>query len=196
MKLFLMLSALTVTLHTSKIYINPQGVPEVGMSACTGVFVSPNTILTAQHCVENSRGHQWIKTDDGKSYAVDIVRTDAYRDLALLSVPKITSHKFAKIGKQAFITEDVYTVNSGDDIPGTWGLGVVKNVMVWDTDTSTMIMHSIAILAGASGSGLFDRKGQLIGINTRAKAAISLAVNTADIKCFLANTCDNGIKAN
>lgn len=190
MKLFLLLSALTVTLHTSKVFHSPLGQEEIGMSSCTGVFISPNRVLTAEHCVEHSRGHQWIRTNDNKSYEAKIVRTDPLRDLALLYIPRIQPHKYATLGAAAYVTEPVYTVNSGEDIPGTYGEGVVKNVMIWDKDYPAMIMHSIAILAGASGSGLFDRKGHLVGINTRARAAISLAVNTSDIECFLANTCD------
>lgn len=190
MKLFLLLYSLTVTLHTSKIHRAFTGQEEIGMSACTGVFVAPDVILTAQHCVEDSRGKQWIKTNDDKSYEARIIRTDRFRDLALLYIPYIQPHKYVTLGKQAYVTEPVYTVNSGADFPGTYGEGIVKNIVALDDTTSPMIMHSAAILGGASGSGLFNRKGQLIGINVRAKSAISMAVNTSDVKCFLEGSCD------
>lgn len=192
MKLFLLMSLYTVTLHTSKLYRNQQGEEEIGMSACTGVFVSPDTLLTAGHCLKNNRNHQWIKTDDGKSFAAEIVMIDADDDIALIRV-KGLCHRYAKVGKQVQPTDKVYTVNSGEDNAGTYGEGVVENIVDVPELKQPGILHSIAIFHGASGSGIFNAKGELVGINDMTSGALSWAVNTTTIKQFL-NV--NGIKTN
>lgn len=184
MKLFLWMSLVTVSLHTSQIYVNKQGVPEIGMSACTAEFVRPDTLITAAHCLENNRGHQWIKTNEGKSFAVNIVAIDFEEDIALLQTPGL-KHAYCLLGAQVKPTDKVYTVNSGEDLQGTYGEGVVENIVKIDELPSPGILHNIAIFQGASGSGLFDRKGRLVGINDMKQGALSWAINTATIERFL-----------
>jgi serine protease Do len=184
MKLFLLLSMLTVTLHIKETYINPKGMPAIGMTACTGVFVSPNTILTAGHCVETSIGQQWARLNNGKVFTADVLAVDKKEDLALLYVhgPK---HPYVRLGKPVHQADKVYTVNSGQDNQDTYGEGVVENIITLDELASPGIMHSIAIFQGASGSGLFNGKGQLVGINVLKQGAIGWAVNTSTIEKFL-----------
>lgn len=190
MKLFLLLCSLTVTIHTSKVYKNHLGEDEIGLSTCTGVFISDNEILTAGHCSEHSRGYQWVLTHEGVSYPAEIIKIDSYRDLALLRVPKIKRHRHTQIKKEAYKTEDVYSVNSGKDFIETYAKGVVQNFVSIDESLPDMTLHSAAILPGASGSGLFDEKGNLVGINTRAAGPFSMAVTTKDILYFMAHLND------
>lgn len=184
MKLFILLSLVTCTLHIKERYINHKGKLQTGISACTGVFVGPNTVLTAAHCVRESTGYQWAKTNDGKVFDVSIIARNPDEDLALLRV-NIKPHPYVSLGREVQKTDHVYTVNSGQDLQDTYGEGVVENIVSLEEIHSPGILHSIAIFGGASGSGLFNRKGKLVGINILKQGAVSFAVNIPAIATFL-----------
>jgi serine protease Do len=190
MKLYLMLCLMTVTVKVSSEYRNLSGKKEKSLDTCTGVFVSENEVLTADHCVKDSTGKQWIKNKKGQSFTAIVERRDSVHDLALLKV-YIKNKNFAHLGKQPEITDKVYSVNSGNDLTYTWDEGVVENIMMYEeTDPSPIILSSFHIMPGASGGGLFNSKGELVGINVATILGGSLAVNTPDIRTFLAKLDD------
>jgi len=183
--LYTALSLITVTVNTSVSspqLLNPDN---YDLATCSGVFVSPSEILTAGHCVKHSRGHQWIKTDEGISYAVTIERTDFIKDLALLKVTKPLNHKYAVLGEPIKITESVFTVNSGQGYDHTFNSGIVNNLIIEEETDILTILHNAQIMPGASGSGLFNAKGELVGINVAMLKTFSEAVDIYEIKSFL-----------
>ncbi len=179
--IFVALSLVTVTLHVSTPIPSARWPNRYGLNTCTGVFVSPNEILTAGHC----RGHQWVKTEEGESLAVTIEKKDLRRDLALLKVIKPISHAFALLGNPSKISDSVYTVNSGDAYDHTYNTGIVNNVILDDDNAILTILHNASIMPGASGSGLFNSSGELIGINVATIKSFSCAVDLYEIKSFL-----------
>lgn len=181
MKLYLALLLVTATLRVSKNYENG----EPGLSTCSGVFVSDDEFLTARHCLRDSRGHQWVKTPQGQTYSAEIETISKESDLALLYIPNLEKHPYVKLGRPAKITEKIYTVNAGQRLENTYNEGVVCNKIEIFEDEPPMLMHNAAIMGGASGSGVFNKKGQLVGINTRASGEFSLAVDVVDIMNFL-----------
>lgn len=184
MKLFLLMSLLTCTIHIQEKHHNKQGKLVDDTAVCTGVFVAPQTVLTAGHCLSKSTGHQWVRENDGKIWDASILAVNPNEDLALLHV-RGKPHPYVCIGKAVYKTQKVYTVNSGQDYQDTYGEGVVENIVPSEEIASPGIIHSIAIFGGASGSGLFNRKGQLVGINIMKQGAISWAVNTSTLVKFL-----------
>jgi len=163
----------------------PSGKSEKGMSGCTGVFVSPYDILTAQHCVEGSIGKQWIKRNDGKILSAKIIAEDKIEDLALLHVDKPSAY-YTHLGEEPFITDEVFTVNSGESLEKTFGKGIVANITkIDDMDHTPSILSTIVIFHGASGSGLFNSNGDLIGLNVAIFKGQSIAVDTPVIYNFL-----------
>ncbi len=183
MNLYLALAAITVTVHTSVPSPTHQNPHRYGLTTCTGVFVGPDEILTAGHCVSESRGHQWIKTFDNKSISVTIKKLDKHKDLALLKVTKPINHAYTSLGNPVIRGDAVYTVNSGGEFERTYNTGMVNNLI---TEESTLtILHSALMMFGASGSGLFNSQCQIVGINVANVQNFSEAVDVREIKAFL-----------
>lgn len=177
------LCLVSVVLHVSVPYPSPKNPHGYGLDACSGVFVSPNEILTAEHCIEESRGYQWIRTNENKVYSVSIERKDKEKDLALLLVNKPINHNFAVLGSPVNVADYVYTVNNGDDFPKTYNYGIVNNI-IYDEGVLELI-HSATIMPGASGSGLFSFDGKLIGLNVARIYGLNEAVDYYEIEAFL-----------
>lgn len=156
--------------------------------SCTAVYISPNRAMTAGHCVENAiKGKMWVRTDEGKSFPVRVLRANQKHDLALLAVDGSPHKKYARLAKTPLKKGDkVYLWSSQDDSPGTYNEGIVAN-FIWnkDQDDMPLIIHTAAILPGASGSGLFNRRGELVGINNMRQGAISSAVDILAVRHLL-----------
>lgn len=184
MKLYLLLSLMSCTLHITKKERSILGVVHTEFYSCSGVFVSPTTILTADHCVERA-DKQWVKTANNKSFTATVLKHDKKTDLALISID-VPYYPYAFLGEPPEIADHVYTVNSGDGFEKTYSEGVVENIVLYnEDDTAESIWSTVPIRMGASGSGLFNKDGKLIGINVAKVEEGSLAVKTQDIKKFL-----------
>lgn len=195
-KLIAMMASVTITIHAKTVdhslsfesllgIIGPQK-PKVVFISCTGVYVAPNTVLTANHCVEDLwKDSLWIK-DGNKTYSAKPVFTNKKRDLALLRVaaPK---HEYTTLGDPLDISDWAYSVNSGYDMIGTFTQGYIENI-VNDEDTNELqYVTSLGIAQGASGGGMFNRNGELVGImvQTLRNAPISFAMETSVVQAFL-----------
>ena len=134
-----------------------------------GVIIKPNIVATNCHVVDDGRivvykSHN-RRTDKSKRYRATIRRRDDKNDFCLLDVSglfgvpaDVRRYDTLRIG------ESVYGIGApqGLDLSLTSGLisqkRTEKGVRKIQTDT--------AISPGSSGGGLFDRKGNLIGIMT------------------------------
>lgn len=183
--LYAYLCMISVTLHVSVNSPTPKDPKAYDLIGCSGVFISPNEVLTAGHCLSHSRGHQWVKLNDGNSYLAVIEKVDVMKDLGLLKIPKLAAHEYVTFGSPVHVTDKICTVNSGDGYEKTYNEGFVNN-LIDEEDTNTLtILHSATIFHGASGSGLFDNRGRLVGINVETIQSLVGAVDLTEINQFL-----------
>lgn len=180
------LSIVTLTLHCRFTTKLPTGKEYTGLSTCTAVYITPNEALTAGHCIEGTTiGHKWARTSDGKSFRVKVLWRDFARDLALLYVSG-PPHKYVILADNPQKSDKVYVLSSEEGFIGSYNEGIVSNIIADpDLNMTAMIVHTAAIRHGASGSGLFNSKGALVGINTKTMGPLSEAVDAVTIRLFL-----------
>lgn len=178
--LLALMTALTLTIHVRTISDE-----HAVLNTCTAVFVGPQTVLTAAHCIHGGEGMKgWGKDSKNKSFTLTLEAIDVNKDLALLHV-KGPVHPYARLGTSVGRTDRIYTLNSGEDMIQTYAEGVVANLVLDPITSVPLIVHTAPILPGASGSGLFDKRGRLVGINVMTQKVFSLAVDLVTVHHFL-----------
>lgn len=144
---------------------------------CSGVWVGPAEILTANHCTADfDVGDQvaYVTRDDLLVESADEVATirfgklvarDVAHDLALLRVVLAPSHESAGVGTPE-VGEAVQTMGHPLGLWWSYSQGVVASIRVvdWDDGPMWVVQSTAPISPGNSGGGLFDDAGNLLGI--------------------------------
>jgi hypothetical protein len=137
-----------------------DGVREIG----SGVAMGSERVVTNCHVVREAGNIRVMQR--GRAWAATMTAGDEYRDLCFLTVPgypakapDIAAPDRARVGTPA-----VAVGYSG----GRFNVsrGQVKGLFTCACDGGRVIQTSAAFDPGASGGGLFDDEGQLIGILT------------------------------
>ena len=202
-KLIALMASVTITIHAKQIDTRPSledlfniivgttttklpEKPRIMTISCTGVYVAPKTVLTANHCIEDLyKDNLWIK-DGKKNYSGTVLFTSKGRDLALIHVAG-PNHAYATLGDPVDMSDSVYSYNSGYDMIGTFNQGYIENILP-DYETNEMqYVTSLGIAQGASGGGMFNKDGELIGIMVAVlkDAPVSFAMETTVVEAFL-----------
>lgn len=161
-------------------------------ASCSGVWVSPTTILTALHCIGGETVVAYIVREDvlpkgsdrevdefvpriALTYAIDLVH-----DLALLRAQgKAPAHGIAHT-RRGTVEQGMFTQAMGMPLGRyfTYATGFVSAVRVIDfgAGDTTYVQTTAPTSAGCSGSGLFDVYGDLIGV-AHAVSPLGQAIN-------------------
>lgn len=131
----------------------------------TGVVVDSGKVLTNCHTFNKVNSTPWISQGE-EIYHINGVQVDRHHDLCLLLTDKLPI-KPALISSSLDLKKGQALVSighsSGMPAPVT-SVGVVKSL--YPMDDAYIIRTNARFALGASGSGLFDEEGKLIGINT------------------------------
>jgi S1-C subfamily serine protease len=158
--------------------------------ACSGVWVSQNKFLTAQHCVsEQEPGHF-------EAYAVQdlvmrpgaLVASDEDRDLALVEAFEApTPHGIAHTSSGAILV-GAKTHAMGHPLGLWWSYSSGEVSRLFSDHGVRYLQTIVPVAPGMSGGGLFDDQGHLIGIvnsySSRAPA-FSYVIHRDEIDAFL-----------
>ena len=147
----------------------------------SGVAVSEDTLLTNCHILEDQNEFYVMKQE----LVIDAILTfaDVPSDKCMLFTP---THKLAPIKgirplSSLRIGEPVYTIGSPRGMENTLGQGVISGIR--DEMGLRLIQTTAEISLGSSGGGLFDQKGNLIGITTfllKESQGLNFALSAAD----------------
>lgn len=140
-----------------------------GRELGSGVVIGPQQVVTNCHVLRDART---IRVSRGaETWAATAGAGDAYRDLCFLSVPghpgeapRLAEADNARVGTRVFAV----------GYPGgsfAVSAGGVKGLFTCACDGGRVIQTSAQFDPGASGGGLFDETGRLLGILTYKSAA-------------------------
>lgn len=135
-----------------------------GMSYGSGVVVGKDEVITNCHVLRATK-QPWVAHGED-SYPITTVKADTWHDLCLVTTDNLPLNP-VKIGSSLSLTrgQEVAGIGHSNGVPAPLtSTGVVKGL--YDDDSGRVIRTNAKFMLGASGSGLFDMDGNLIGINT------------------------------
>jgi hypothetical protein len=135
-----------------------------GMAYGSGVVIDTDKVITNCHVLRTTK-KPWVSRGED-SYEITSVKADTWHDLCLVTTDGLPT-KAAKIGKSVTLKrgQEVAGIghSSGSPAPLT-SQGSVNGL--YAGNPGKVIRTNAKFLMGASGSGLFDLDGYLVGINT------------------------------
>lgn len=148
-----------------------------GLAYGSGVVVADNQVITNCHVLRATK-QPWVSRGED-TYAINSVKADAWHDLCLVSTQPMP-FKPAKLGSSNTLKrgQEVTGIGHSNGVPAPLtSRGNVKGL--YKDGTGNVIRTSAKFMMGASGSGLFDMDGKLVGINTFKTAGIGGAIHFA-----------------
>jgi serine protease Do len=135
-----------------------------GYSLGTGVVVAPRKVVTNCHVTREAARISVLW--GGLRYGVRAQNVDAQRDLCVLHVPRLDVAAAPFAPAQTKARAGQLTLAAG--FVGGQGLQVAQGevVALHDFDGGRVIQTTTAFTSGASGGGLFNAQGELLGILT------------------------------
>lgn len=135
-----------------------------GMAYGSGVVVAENTVVTNCHVMRATK-QPWISRGED-SYPITTVRADTWHDLCLVTSNNMP-FKAVQRGNSLTLVhgQEITAMGHSNGVPAPLtSVGDIQGL--YPTPSGNMIRSGAKFRMGASGSGLFDMEGKLIGINT------------------------------
>jgi S1-C subfamily serine protease len=139
-------------------------------------YLNQYYIVTNNHVVDGV-SNLTATFSDGDSYPVKVVGTDAYSDLAVVSVPSAPDREFVPLllvsSDNVVVGQPVVVIGNPYGLSGSMTFGIVSQLgrTIQEATTngfsiSDIIQFSAPINPGNSGGPLLDEDGDVIGITT------------------------------
>ena len=130
----------------------------------SAVVIAKNQLVTNCHVIANANSINVV--NNGAPHAASAIKADWYHDLCILKVDNLSA-PIAKIGssKNLKYEQSVFTIGYPSFIAKPVSTyGVVKGL--YPMDNSVVIRTTSTFGLGASGGGMFDDAGNLVGVIT------------------------------
>lgn len=133
----------------------------------SGVLSGPETVLTAWHvvkCPPRSVRIVWVVTPDEVKHWAQLGAGDPSHDVARLVVSDLTASKLEIVSPLVGDTVCIATAHPQRQL----SCGVVYAISSFKTTTNGTVdvWHSARTIPGNSGAGVYNRRGQLVGLAT------------------------------
>ncbi|GGG88717.1 stalk domain-containing protein [Paenibacillus radicis (ex Gao et al. 2016)] len=174
---------LTTEISTKKITeINDSKVAMVIMDTAQGSAVSlgDGVFVTNYHVIEGQKNGYLLDIKGNKYPIGGVISANKAADLALIKLSsKTTAWSSGEIGnpKELVKGDKVVAIGSPKGIQNTVSEGVISNIIT--TAGVGYIQISVPIDHGSSGGGLFNDKGQLVGITSMGRDDSNANLNYA-----------------
>jgi len=135
-----------------------------GLAYGSGVVVGENKVITNCHIFRTTK-RPWIARGED-TYEITEVQADRWHDLCLVKGTKLPFSP-APIGNLQDVkrNQEVLSIGHSNGVPNPLtSAGAIKST--YDFEGGRVIKSNAKFLMGASGSGIFDLQGNLLGINT------------------------------
>lgn len=174
----------------------------ISKGAGSGVIITADGyIVTNDHVVENASTIK-VRLKDGTEYDAALIGTDAKTDIALLKIAanNLQPAIFGDSGSLA-VGESVIAVgNPLGQLGGTVTNGIISALdreITIENETMRLLQTNAAINPGNSGGGLFNMRGELIGIvNAKSSGSdiegLGFAIPSSDAKKVVADLLEHG----
>jgi serine protease Do len=154
----------------------------------SGVLVSPDGLILTNHHVIDGLDDFTIRFANGASHPTELLGTDPVGDIALLRITdlrpgvQVPFVRFApveamRVGAEVVAIGNPFGLGDLDDTP-TFTAGVLSAARIVRGDYTDAIQGDAPVNPGNSGGPLFDRAGQLLGINGQIRTVTGLRVNS------------------
>lgn len=139
--------------------------PDGGMAYGSGVVVAKDKVMTNCHIFRQSK-QPWVSRGED-SYPIVSYQADRYHDLCLLTTDGLPLTPVL-IGNSVQLKkgQELISIGHSGGVPAPLtSAGTLKSLYPYQNN-GNVIRTNARFSMGASGSGLFDETGKLIGINT------------------------------
>lgn len=141
----------------------------VSEGAGSGVVISKDGYIVTNNHVINGATKITVRLNNGKTYQGKLVGTDSHTDLAVIKIEGATLTPAIYGNSEELVVGDTAVAigNPLGELGGTVTNGIISATdrqIELDNQTMTLLQTNAAINPGNSGGGLFNDKGELIGI--------------------------------
>ncbi len=135
-----------------------------GMSYGSGVVVAQNKVISNCHIFRSTK-QPWVAHGED-TYDVYSVQADRWHDLCLLTTSNLPFKPATIINNHDLKRgQDIMSIGHSNGAPSPLtSAGIINST--YNFDGGRVIKSNAAFRMGASGSGIFDTEGNLLGINT------------------------------
>lgn len=141
----------------------------ISSGAGSGVVLSAEGLIVTNHHVIDKADEIKVRLANGEEYDAELIASDAQTDLAVLRIDADNLQPVVLGDSNALkVGENVVAIgNPLGSLGGTVTEGIISALdreITIDGQNMTLLQTSAAINPGNSGGGLFNSKGELIGI--------------------------------
>ncbi len=158
-----------VSITTENMVLDGMASGQIVSGAGSGVIISEDgVILTNDHVIDQAQNVQ-VTLADGRVYEAEIVGSDPASDIAVLKIDE-TGLVPALVGDSDALVVGEFCLAIGNplgQLSGTVTDGIISALerrVTFDEHTMTLLQMSAAVSPGNSGGGLFNARGELVGI--------------------------------